>query len=152
VTGILQLVLLCCLHSGAVSVKNGKLNNLHSTMQEEQANRIWPIAGLSLLLLLSACASEPVGLKPPPEDPIKLRVINQSDTVIDVIDAKPCGADDSQYKTQMESIKPNQRIMLHIYQECVDLVALDAFGSALDELPGLRLNSNITWKIQSASP
>jgi hypothetical protein len=103
---------------------------------------------LAFLPLLNNCSSEKPALKPPPDNPIELRVENNSSQVVDVIEAKPCGADDTQYQSQMEAIKPKQRVMLHIYQECVDLVALDSFGNVMDELVGLRLNSNITWKIQ----
>ena len=103
---------------------------------------------MAFLPLLNNCSSEKTALKPPPDNPIELRVENNSLTVIDVIEAKPCGADDKQYQPQMEAIKPKQRVMLHIYQECVDLVALDGFGNVMDELVGLRLNTNITWKIQ----
>lgn len=103
---------------------------------------------LALALLINNCSSEKSALKPPPENPIELRVENHSSSVIDVIQAKPCGANDDQYKTQMNAIKPEERIMLHIYEDCVDLVALDGFGNVMDELAGLRLNSNITWKIQ----
>jgi hypothetical protein len=100
------------------------------------------------LPLFNNCSSQKPALKPPPENPIELRVENNSQQVIDVIEAKPCGADASQYKPQMEAIKSKQRVMLHIYQECVDLVARDSFGNVMDELVGLRMNSNITWKIE----
>ena len=103
---------------------------------------------LTSLPLINNCSTEPVALVPPPENPIELRIENNSSTVIDVIRAKPCGSDDSQYKPQMEAVKPNERIMLHIYEHCVDLEALDSFGNVMDELAGLRINSNITWKIQ----
>jgi hypothetical protein len=103
---------------------------------------------LTALLLINNCSSNKNGLKPPPEHPIQLRVVNESATVIDVIQAKPCGAKARQYKPQINTIKPQERIMLQIYEECVDLVALDAFGNVMDELAGLRLNSNITWKIK----
>ena len=103
---------------------------------------------LALVPLINNCTPEKPALKPPPENPIELRVENHSSTVIDVIQAKPCGAGDDQYKPQMNAIKPQERIMLHIFEECVDLVALDSFGNVMDELVGLRLNSNITWKIQ----
>ena len=103
---------------------------------------------LALLFLINNCSSEKAVLKPPPENPIELRVENHAAAVIDVIEAKPCGSDDKQYRPQMEAIKPNQRIMLHIYQDCVDLVARDGFGNVMDELVGLRMNSNITWKIK----
>lgn len=99
-------------------------------------------------LLITNCSSDKETLKPPPENPIQLRVENKSASVIDVINAKPCGASDEHYKPQMNAIKPNDRILLQIYEECVDLVALDGFGNVLDELVGLRLNSNITWKIR----
>ena len=100
------------------------------------------------LLMINNCSSEKPALIPPPDHPIQLRVENDSTTVIDVIQAKPCGANAKAYKPQMTSIKPRERIMLQIYQQCVDLVALDAFGNVMDELVGLRLNSNITWKIK----
>ncbi|MCG6969179.1 MAG: hypothetical protein LJE85_05345 [Gammaproteobacteria bacterium] len=103
---------------------------------------------LVFLPMLNNCSSEKAALKPPPENPIELRVENHAAAVIDVIEAKPCGSDDKQYRPQMEAIKPNQRIMLHIYQDCVDLVARDGFGNVMDELVGLRMNSNITWKIK----
>jgi hypothetical protein len=103
---------------------------------------------LTLLPLINNCSSDKTALKPPPENPIELRVENNSLSVIDVIQAKPCGANEDQYKPQMNGIKPKERIMLHIYEECVDLVALDGFGNVMDELVGLRLNSHITWKIQ----
>ena len=103
---------------------------------------------LTVLPLINNCSSEKTALKPPPENPIELRVENNSSSVIDVIQAKPCGADAKEFKTQMNGIKPKERIMLHIYEECVDLEALDGFGNVMNELLGLRLNSNITWKIQ----
>jgi len=100
------------------------------------------------LPLINNCSSEKAALKPPPTHPIQLRVENDSSTVIDVIQAKPCGTDAKHYKPQMNSIKPHERVMLQIYEHCVDLVALDGFGNVMDELGGLRLNSNITWKIK----
>ena len=103
---------------------------------------------LAVLLLINNCSSNKPGLKPPPENPIQLRVENDSPNVIDVIQSKPCGTDATQYRPQMNTIKPKERIMLQIYEECVDLIALDAFGSVMDELEGLRLNSNITWRIK----
>ena len=112
----------------------------------QRLSAIWLI--LACLPLINNCSSEKAALKPPPENPIELRIENNSASVIDVIQAKPCGADAKEYKTQMSAIKPNERIMLHIYEHCVDLVALDGFGNVMDELAGLRLNSNITWKIQ----
>ncbi|MGD8593723.1 MAG: hypothetical protein PVF82_12855 [Gammaproteobacteria bacterium] len=108
--------------------------------------RIWLL--LALIPLINNCSPVKPALKPPPENPIELRVENHSSAVIDVIQSKPCGANDDQYKPQMNAIKPEERIMLHIYEECVDLVALDGFGNVMDELVGLRLNSNITWKIR----
>lgn len=109
--------------------------------------------GMACLVLMFAplinnCSTQKAGLKPPPENPIELRVENNASSVIDVIQAKPCGTNEKEYKPQMNGIKPGERIMLHIYEECVDLVALDSFGNAMDELVGLRMNSNITWKIQ----
>lgn len=101
-----------------------------------------------VITLLNNCSSEKPAIKPPPQHPIQLRVENDSSTVIDVIQAKPCGAKPALYKPQMNAIKPKERIMLQFYEECVDLVALDAFGNIMDELGGLRLNSNITWKIK----
>ncbi|WP_455211880.1 hypothetical protein [Kaarinaea lacus] len=103
---------------------------------------------LAFLPLINNCSTEKAALKPPPDNPIELRVENHASSVIDVIQAKPCGMDDKEYKPQMNGIKPQERIMLHIYEECVDLVALDSFGNVMDELVGLRLNTNITWKIQ----
>ena len=109
------------------------------------------VAGACLLLILfpliNNCSSDKTALKPPPDNPIELRVENNSSSVIDVIQSKPCGANEDQYKSQINSVKPKDRIMLHIYEECVDLVALDGFGNVMDELAGLRLNSRITWKI-----
>lgn len=107
-------------------------------------------AGLFFMstLLIMNCASEAPELKSTPTNPITLRVENNSSKVIDVIQAKPCGTDNRQFKPQMNAIKPKERIMLQIYEECVDLVALDGFGNVLDELVGLRMNANITWKIQ----
>ena len=102
---------------------------------------------LVLLAFFFGCSSEPVGLKPPPENPIQLKVENNSADVIDVIQAKPCGSGDENYKTQIHGVKPQERITLQIYEECVDLVALDGFGNVMDSLVGLRLNSYITWKI-----
>lgn len=107
-----------------------------------------PVVFVIFLLLITNCSSDKAVLKPPPETPIQLRVENNSAGVIDVINSKPCGASEEHYKPQMNTIKPNDRIMLHIYEECVDLEALDGFGNVLDELVGLRLNSNITWKIR----
>lgn len=99
-------------------------------------------------LLLLSCATEVP--KPPKlsKNPIQLRVHNVSNNIIDSIEAKPCGYSSKQYKTQMTGIKPQQKIMLEIYQQCVDLVALDGFGTVLDELTHLRLNSNTIWTIR----
>lgn len=97
--------------------------------------------------LIISCASDAPKPPPIPKHPIQLRVHNESDKIIDAIDAKPCGFKAKYYKTQMTGIKPGQKIMLEIYQQCVDLVALDGFGTVLDELKYLRLNSHITWKI-----
>lgn len=103
--------------------------------------------GIALLLLINNCSLDKAALKPPPDHPIQLRVENHSPTVIDVIQAKPCGSDPKQYKPQITGVKPKERIMLEIYEDCVDLIALDGFGNIMDELAALRLNSNITWKI-----
>ena len=100
------------------------------------------------LPLINNCSTEKTALKPPPENPIELRVENNATSVIDVIQAKPCGADTKEYRPQMSGIKPKQRVMLHIYEECVDLVALDSFGNVMDEFVGLRMNTHTTWKIQ----
>ena len=109
---------------------------------------IQPCLLVSVIFLFNNCSSNKPAIQPPPDHPIQLRVENNSSTVIDVIQAKPCGAAASGYKPQMNTIKPQERIMLQIYEHCVDLVALDAFGNVMDELAGLRLNTNITWKIK----
>lgn len=106
------------------------------------------LAAVAMSLILISCGSEKKALKPPPEHPIELRVENLSTTVIDEIQAKPCGYSNEYFKTQMHGLKPKQRTMLHIYQECVDLIALDGFGNVMDQLVGLRLNTHITWKIK----
>ena len=99
-------------------------------------------------LLVISCATEAPKPPPIPKNPIQLRVHNDSDKFVDTINAKPCGGTTKDYKTQLTGLKPGQKIMLEIYQQCVDLVALDGFGSVLGELKYLRLNSNITWNIR----
>ena len=56
------------------------------------------------LLMINNCSSEKPALIPPPDHPIQLRVENDSTTVIDVIQAKPCGANAKAYKPQMTSL------------------------------------------------
>ena len=101
-----------------------------------------------IVLTLTACSTQTSKPFAPPSKPIQLRVHNDSEKIIDSIDAKPCGSTNKEYKTQMTGIKPQQKIMLEIYMHCVDLVALDGFGTVLNELQSLRLNSNITWSIR----
>jgi hypothetical protein len=100
-------------------------------------------------LTLSRCGSQPeVELPPLSENPYRLQVVNSSTEVVDAIQFKPCGTPEKHYATLTTGIKPNQKVILNVYNVCIDVIAVDAFRQTLYEQDGFNMNQHTTWKIK----
>jgi hypothetical protein len=78
---------------------------------------------------LSHCASDPTAVDLPPkaENPFKVHIINNTKAFVDTVQIKPCGTPAKYYTTLTQSIKPEEKVMLDVYEMCIDVVAEDSF-------------------------
>lgn len=66
-------------------------------------------------------------------------IANNSEQYVDTVRFKPCGTPQKQYATLASNIKPNEKIILNVYEVCIDVVAEDAFQQTVYEQNGIRM-------------
>ena len=84
---------------------------------------------------LSHCASDPtvVDLPPKAENPFKMHIVNNTKEYVDTVQIKPCGTPAKYYTDLTHGIKPDQKVILNVYEMCIDVVAEDSFRQTVYE-------------------
>ena len=111
----------------------------------------WAMLILLPVLLLSACASNPPGL-PTQEELAKmhvhhLQVVNNSKQVINAIRYKPCGGEQSGFHTLAQNLMPQERVAFNLFDNCIDVQAVNTFDQTLSEQKGLVMSENAVWEL-----
>ncbi|KPJ96008.1 MAG: hypothetical protein AMJ55_02765 [Gammaproteobacteria bacterium SG8_15] len=78
----------------------------------------------------------------------KIAIVNESGNVINAIKYKPCGASDSRYQYLTGNLRPNEKLSINIYSQCVDLIATNAFKKNLVDVKNVDLKQIKTWTIK----
>ena len=124
------------------------LMSTNSRLHPHCRSKLCTIFGLITLLLLAGCASEEKIVEvPTTENPYALRIVNHTSNVVDNVKFKPCGTPTTHYATLTDKIQPQQKVMLNVYNLCVDLVAEDAFRQPLYQKTDLILNKETVWTL-----
>jgi hypothetical protein len=115
---------------------------------ELNTSKSFALAGI-MVLILSHCASEPTVEAPPPvENPYQLNVINNRAEIVDTVRLKPCGTPAKFYTTAANGLKPNERVMVNVYNVCVDVKAEDGFRHTLYEQSDLLVSKTKTLQLK----
>jgi len=78
----------------------------------------------------------------------KIAIVNASSNVINSIQYRPCGANDDQYRYLTSNLRPNEKLSINIYSQCVDLIATNAFKRNLVDVKNVDLSKIKTWTIK----
>ncbi len=78
----------------------------------------------------------------------KISIINASSIVVNTIKYKPCGSSDNRYQYLTGNLRPNEKLSINIYSQCVDLIATNAFKKNLVDLKNVDLSKIKTWTIK----
>jgi hypothetical protein len=109
---------------------------------------------------LSHCASDPkvvdeeVQAKAEAEAPVvmdihnKMHVVNHTKDFVDTIRFKPCGAPIKSYTTLTDSLGPKEKVMLHVHELCIDVIAEDAFQQTVFEQSDIKVTHRTTLDIK----
>ncbi|WP_455223459.1 hypothetical protein [Kaarinaea lacus] len=106
-----------------------------------------------LPLISSGCSStgENMALQDVYEDQVvshKIAIFNASSNVINTIQYRPCGSSDIQYRYLTGNLRPNEKLSINIYSQCVDLIATNAFKKNLVDVKNVDLSKIKTWTIK----
>ena len=105
-----------------------------------------------LSLLISACASEQAFKSTKAQEPFDFHVVNNTNTVVDIVKYKPCGAPEDYYRNLATKIGPTQRAMSNVYDVCIDLVAVDIFNKVVLQKANYWMAQHATWQIVELPP
>lgn len=83
-----------------------------------------------------------------PVEAHKIAIVNKSDKIVNTVEYKPCGADSHQYRTLTRMLRPNEKLAITIYSQCVDLMATNAFRNKLANAENIDLQTTRTWTIK----
>jgi len=108
---------------------------------------LWSLGFLSGCALLSGETPTLTDKNPRPKAH-KLIIVNESDKIVSAIQYKPCGSEDTHYKHLTGNLRPNERLTINIYSQCVDMLATNAFKKKLVHMENLNLNQIKTWNIK----
>lgn len=107
---------------------------------------------------LSHCASDPKVVdedtQAAVESPVvmdtynKMHIVNHTKDFVDTVRFKPCGAPTKSYTTLTSSIGPEQKVMLNVYELCIDIVAEDAFRQTVYEQSNIKVTHSTTLNIK----
>lgn len=78
----------------------------------------------------------------------KIAIVNASDNVINSIQYRPCGSGDNHYQYLTGNLRPNEKLSINIYSQCVDLIATNAFKKNLVDVKNVDLSKTKTWTIK----
>jgi len=78
----------------------------------------------------------------------KIAIVNASSNVINSIQYRPCGSNDNQYQYLTGNLRPNEKLSINIYSQCVDLIATNAFKKNLVDVKNVDLSKIKTWTIK----
>jgi S-ribosylhomocysteine lyase LuxS involved in autoinducer biosynthesis len=78
----------------------------------------------------------------------KIHIVNHTQDFVDTIRFKPCGAPTKLYTTLTGSIKPEEKVMLNVYELCIDVVAEDAFQQTVYEQNNVKVTHSVTLDIK----
>lgn len=78
----------------------------------------------------------------------KIAIVNASGNVINAIKYRPCGTGDGRYQYLTGNLRPNEKLSINIYSQCVDLIATNAFKKNLVDVKNVDLNKIKTWTIK----
>jgi hypothetical protein len=78
----------------------------------------------------------------------KIAIVNESGNVINAIKYRPCGASDGRYQYLTGNLRPNEKLSVNIYSQCVDLIATNAFKKNLVDVKNVDLKQIKTWTIK----
>ena len=106
-----------------------------------------------LLLMLSGCSStgETMTSQNIDAQPVishKIAIVNASSNVINTIQYRPCGSNDNNYRYLTGNLRPNEKLSINIYSQCIDLIATNAFKKNLVDVKNVDLSKIKTWTIK----
>lgn len=78
----------------------------------------------------------------------KIAIVNESGNVINAIKYRPCGASDGRYQYLTGNLRPNEKLSVNIYSQCIDLIATNAFKKNLVDVKNVDLKQIKTWTIK----
>jgi hypothetical protein len=78
----------------------------------------------------------------------KIAIVNESGNVINAIKYRPCGASDGRYQYLTGNLRPNEKLSVNIYSQCVDLIATNAFKKNMVDVKNVDLKQIKTWTIK----
>ncbi len=113
----------------------------------------WSYCSLMIVVLLIGCSStvestatQAVNIQS--ANPHKIAIVNASSNVVNTIKYKPCGSNNNSYQHLTGNLRPNERISINIYSQCVDLLATNAFKKNLVDVKNVDLSKIKTWTIK----
>jgi hypothetical protein len=78
----------------------------------------------------------------------KMHIINHTKDFVDTVRFKPCGAPVKSYTTLTSSIGPEEKVMLNVYELCIDVIAEDPFQQTVFEQSDINVTSRTTLDIK----
>ncbi|MGD8568108.1 MAG: hypothetical protein PVJ39_08465 [Gammaproteobacteria bacterium] len=106
-----------------------------------------------MMIQLNGCSVLP-GKKDPsvvdsgPVEAHKIAIVNTSDKIVNTVEYKPCGAGNHQYRTLTRMLRPNEKLSITIYSQCVDLMATNAFRNKVANTQNINLQNTRIWTIK----
>ena len=106
-----------------------------------------------MAIISSACSSTTESntsqtIDAPMRNSHKIAIVNESGNVINAIKYRPCGASDGRYQYLTGNLRPNEKLSVNIYSQCVDLIATNAFKKNLVDVKNVDLTQIKTWTIK----
>ena len=120
-----------------------------------QVRSVTVIVSLLVMWMLAGCASEPIQQQVVMSEPVndarphRLKIVNHSSDVMNVILYKPCGSKVDLFQPLAENLKPKQGVVFNVFNECIDVRATNTFDQTLAEKEALSLTTADTWTIES---
>lgn len=80
--------------------------------------------------------------------PHAFHIVNSSEQHVDTIRFKPCGTAEKHYATLASNVRPKEKLIMNVYEVCIDVLAEDAFQQTVYEQNDIRMTQKTNLNIK----